>query len=513
MSSGAMDLPNSVLAQQRHDDRRWRLLYAQVLIVALMIALLAYGTAPAPFSIAILALLIYCIAIVVRPILGVYGAVFLTMIGDTVTVPWYPFTKNLSSRESILFISDALTISPFELTIALTALSWILRMLGDANWQFKRGAMWTSIMVFTGFVFLGLFYGLSGAGHDTTVAVWEVRPLLYVSIVYVLITNLLTTGRQYERLFMCAVVGVVVQSLLSLQYFNSLDPELRENLDSLTEHAASIHVDVVIIFVLAIWLLPRCRPARRVWVSVALVPCVWMFVIAERRAAAIALMIGVLAVAVLIYPRRRAAAVWFTLFAVVIGGLYTAAFWNSTGSIGFGAQAIKSVIAPGQLSAEDQSSDLYRQIEAYDLWYTIRSNELFGVGFGQKFLRPVALPDISFFVFWEYLPHNSILWIWMKMGVGGFMSMLFLIARTIHRGVRSAMRIQSLDLTSVVIASVVYVVMYTVYCYVDIGWDVRSTVFLAMAIAICADLETLLEPPEDEVEGESSVTDDLELVS
>ncbi len=92
-------------------------------------------------------------------------------------------------------------------------------------------------------------------------------------------------------------------------------------------------------------------------------------------------------------------------------------------------QAVKTVIAPGQLSLEDQSSDLYRQIEAYDIWYTIRSNELFGVGFGQQFLRPWQLPDISFFVFWEYMPHNSILWIWMKMGIGGFMAMLYLIAR------------------------------------------------------------------------------------
>ncbi len=115
-----MGLPYSVLAQQRNDNRRWRLLYAQVLVVALTIGVLAWGTAPAPFSIALLALLIYCTAIVVLPILGVYGAVFLTMVGDTVTVPWYPFTKNLSSVESILFISDGLTMSPFELTIALT---------------------------------------------------------------------------------------------------------------------------------------------------------------------------------------------------------------------------------------------------------------------------------------------------------------------------------------------------------------------------------------------------------
>ena len=106
----------------------------------------------------------------------------------------------------------------------------------------------------------------------------------------------------------------------------------------------------------------------------------------------------------------------------------------------------------------------------------------------------------------------------MKIGIGGFMAMLYLMARTIHHGVRSAIRIKSHDLTSVVIGSVVYVVMYIVYCYVDIGWDIRSTVFLAMAIAICADLVNVIEPPPEadapEAEaGESPSTEEMELVS
>jgi O-antigen ligase len=251
---------------------------------------------------------------------------------------------------------------------------------------------------------------------------------------------------------------------------------------------------------------------RRIWVTIGLVPCVWMFVLSQRRAAVIALIVGLLTLGALLYQRRRAAAVWFMLVTILVGGAYTAAFWNSTGSIGFGAQAVKTVIAPEELSLEDQSSDLYRQIEAYDIWYTIRSNELLGVGFGQRFLKPVALPDISRFVFADYMPHNSILWIWIKMGVGGFMATLYLIARTIQHGVRSVNRIQSPNLNSIVMASVIYVVMYTVYCYVDIGWDIRSTVFLAMAIAICADLQTVLETPED-APNDSEAEDEPELVS
>ena len=172
---------------------------------------------------------------------------------------------------------------------------------------------------------------------------------------------------------------------------------------------------------------------------------------------------------------------------VVVGGAYTAAFWNSTGSIGFAA-------AGGQdgdraRTAEPGGSEL-RPVPADR---GVRRLVHIRAAAVRPRLRPavpaaITLPDISFFVFADYMPHNSILWIWIKMGVGGFMTMLYLFARTIHRGVRLAMRLDSPNLTSVAIGSLVYVVMYIVYCYVDIGWDIRSTVFLAMAIAICADL-------------------------
>ena len=511
MAIGVAVLPESVAAQRRLDRRRWRLLYTQVVTIALVCAGLAYLTAPKPFSIAFLGLVILCIAVVISPILGIYGSVLMTMVGDNVTVPWYPFTKNLSSHESILFVADGLTINPFEITIFITAMSWILRVLGDSDWRLYRGALYKPMLVFTGFVLFGLVYGL-GRGGNTTIAVWEVRPLLYIPIMYVLITNLLTTARQYELMFMCAVVGVIVQSLLALQYFRSLDPQVRENLESLTEHAASIQVAALVIFVFAIWLLPRCSHIRRIWLTVGLVPCVWMFVLSQRRAAAIALIVGVFTLGILLFQRRRKTAVWFLGFTVILGGAYTAAFWNSTGSIGFAAQAVKTVIAPGTLSWEDQSSDLYRQAEAYNVWFSIRASRLFGLGFGQPFLQPLTLPDISFFVFADYMPHNSILWIWIKTGVGGFMAMLYLFARTIHRGVRLVIRVQSPNLTSVAIGSLVYVVMYIVYSYVDIGWDIRSTVFLAVAIAICSDLDNVLDQPDEEAE-ELPTTEDSELVS
>ncbi len=39
------------------------------------------------------------------------------LIADIVTVSWFPFLKNFSSLESITYLSDSLTVSPFELTL------------------------------------------------------------------------------------------------------------------------------------------------------------------------------------------------------------------------------------------------------------------------------------------------------------------------------------------------------------------------------------------------------------
>ena len=121
---------------------------------------------------------------------------------------------------------------------------------------------------------------------------------------------------------------------------------------------------------------------------------------------------------------------------------FIAAGWNASGAIGLPAQAVKTVLVPDDQTAADRSSDLYRKIEAFNVWFTIRSNPFIGVGFGKKFYRPISLPNISFFEFWEYLPHNSVLWIWLKTGFFGFAAMLFLFARAMQRGTRSAILVR-----------------------------------------------------------------------
>jgi len=152
--------------------------------------------------------------------------------------------------------------------------------------------------------------------------------------------------------------------------------------------------------------------------------------------------------------------------------------------MGFPAQAVKGVVAPEQLGEQDQASDLYRIAENIDVNYTIRTSPIFGLGFGQKFYRPYPLPDISNFEFNEYVPHQSFLWIWIRTGFFGFAAIVYVIGRAVMMGGDRMYRMRDGPDAVIVATALYFVVMYTIYCYVDIGWDPRNMVLLGTALSI-----------------------------
>ena len=485
--------PDARYEIEQEKRRRW-LVYAAVVLFAIVVALMAVASAPELFSIVFAVLVVVCVASFLRPVVGLYSLVFLTLVGDIVTTPWWPFTKNMSSHESAFFIADSLSISPFEVVLFATLGSFFVRRLGDPTWRFKRGNVFTPLAVFTAFVFAGLFYGVFVTGGDTRAAVFEVRPLLYIPLVYILVTNLFETRVQYQRLVLIAFVAVSVQSIFALSYYQKLSGPAREALESLSEHSATIHMNAMFVFLFGLWLL-RGRRWVLATVFVLTPTVVWAYMLSQRRSAMIALFLGIALLTVIVYHRRRRAFWWFTPTALVFGGMFVAGTWNAEGGLGLASTAVKSVIAPGQLSEKDQRSDLYRQIEAFDLWYTIKKNPLTGVGFGQKFYVPVNLPDIGFFEFWQYLPHNAVLWIWLKVGFLGLVALIYLLARAIQLGTRTALRVSPADATATVAVGVLYIVMLLIYAFVDIAFDVRTTVFLAVCLALCADFESARSSP------------------
>jgi hypothetical protein len=170
--------------------------------------------------------------------------------------------------------------------------------------------------------------------------------------------------------------------------------------------------------------------------------------------------------------------------------------WNSTHPLAGPTQAVKSVIAEDQADYHDRASNDYREIENFNSTFTIKQEPLTGVGFGNKFYIVIPLPDISAFVFWEYMPHNSVIYIWIKSGVGGFLALLLLIGISIVHGMRATMRITSPQLKAIALTATLYIIMHFIYAYVDISWEAQGMLMLGIMLGILNTIEPIVSTDE-----------------
>jgi hypothetical protein len=482
---------DSVRAQDRSNRRASTWGYLGVLGVGLLIGLAGLLPRPDAFALSLGVFVYGAVAILVRPILGVYLIAFFATVGDGSTMHGFPFTLNFSSQESILFVHNALTFSPLEVYLGLTAVSWLAHVAGTRSWHRLSRPLSRPLLIFAGFVALGLIYGVGVQGGDRTIAMWEARPLLYLVTMYVLVSNLLTRAAHYVSLAWVVVLAVSIQALLSIRYYYALPAVRREGLESLTSHSAAILYAWVLLLALAVCILRDCSRWARFLLVLAVIPTTWVFVLDERRAAFVGLAAGFIVFTIVLFFRRRRAFLVLVPIVLVLFIGYSAVFWNATGGVGFGARAVKTVFSPNEVSQRDSASDIYRAIENYDLVSTIRAEKLTGVGFGKPFFQPAPLPDISFFVFFQYIPHNSVLWVWLKVGFVGFVSLLFVAAAVLRAGTRASLQVQSGDALAVTLSALAFVVMFFVFAYVDIAWDGRTCVFLAVCMATCANMVRL----------------------
>ncbi len=454
----------------------------------LALALLMFG--PNPAFIAWLLFAAGSVLILYQPRYGIYLILFLTLVGDGIITYWFPFAKNLSSAESLMYLNDALIFSPLEIYLVLTFVSWLGRGAMERKLNFYTGRLFWPALVFILFIVFGMVYGF-GTGGNVNIGLWEARPIFYLVAMLVLSSNLLTRREHANHLFWTAVIALFIEGLFgTYHYFFVLKADLT-GIESMTEHSVAIHINSIFVFVLAAWLYKASWP-KRLFIPLMLPPMLLTYMAAQRRAAFVALAIA-LALMAIILLKEKPLAFWIIVPpAFVAGLLYVALFWNSNSALAMPAQTLKSIVAVEQANAKDRSSNLYRQLENINSRYTIRQSPLTGVGFGQKVKFLVPLPDISFFEWWEYMVHNSIIWIWIKTGIGGFIAMLFLIGSSIMAGVRALLRAPNGDLKAIALTGTLYIIMHFVYAYVDISWDIQSMVYVGAVMGWISGFERIV---------------------
>ncbi len=427
---------------------------------------------------------IYCAALLAAVLFPKHSAAVLLMAGIIFEPAAIDFTKPISAA---LYSMPpgwdhalGLTISPIEVAAVATAISLMLRHSAGRVPLRLPLAVWAVPAI----MFLGLAYGLY-KGAPANLAYTELRGLLVGIAVFAITLRL---GPQHLPFLARAVIGsvtVLAIIILARYFFIVRAGTSQVPIESAFAHEGSFIFGIGLLVGLARLL--HLRDLRSILLTGGYCVLVTLAMMATgRRAGTLVLVASVLSFGLLLFPRRPVLVIAAAIPLVLLSGAYLAAYWNHDyGTIAQPARAVRSQFEP---SSRDDSSDLYRTIEKHDVIETIRYNRVFGVGFGRQFIQFQSLPDLtSFWPLQSYTSHQSIAWLWLKMGWLGISVFLGLIAMVLARCLVQ-MRGLNVSDTGWTAAAVLFsaMVAFAMYATVDLGFASSRAVAPAAAIAALA---------------------------
>lgn len=421
-----------------------------------------------------------------RPALGVY-----VLVGAAVAIENFPLGFPDSVTDTIPFFwnlnnSAGLPISatPAEVVMTVTILAAIRsrsqRPVRPPSRLFKP------YLAFIGIVLLAEVHGLASGG-DYNHSLWELRPQVYAFILFLLVCSLIRERRQVICLAGVFLAAAALKAGIGLiRYFLVLHSQL-PYAESILGHEDSYFLDLFVVASVAvvIWL-------RRRYLVLALLVASPLVTVAmlenRRRAGPLALGVAVLIVVVVgiryeAAIRKRLVIVSAIAASICIGLVVT--HWNT--DYGLLGQIVRPFHAiTGQVDQRDLLSDIYRINENANIKVTYSTSRLIGTGFGRPMLIVFPLADISQqYPLWQYIPHNSVLWIAMRMGILGMAAFWALIAMIVLEGLRIFKAQIDPLLRATAAVAVAAVVAELIVGYVDVQLEAyRNMIFFGAMVGL-----------------------------
>lgn len=332
------------------------------------------------------------------------------------------FWLNLNSLLQTNGVSaEGLPVSPFELILVVSGFFSLLQAVFGNRVAIQKGTLWPPMLLYTSFVIMNYLRGWAD-GSDYTKMLQEVRAQIYLPIAYLMALNIPKDKRVISRFFWISALCIGLKGILYTyrRYITLSGQDIGDQ--GVGSHEEAFFFNCFIALILSLWMV---RSERRLqsWMLL-LLPLVYLgFVATNRRAgtAGIVLAMPILVmIAYKVFPHRRKLAAIAGAAMLTLGPAYYYTFRNSPSSIAQPARAIKSHFEP---DARDEASNGYRNAENANILFTIKQDPitaLTGYGYGKPFLKIVPMVNIGdIYENWDILPHNQILWIWMRTGAIG----------------------------------------------------------------------------------------------
>jgi hypothetical protein len=400
--------------------------------------------------------------------------------------PLYTVGALMLSKLNLTLPVPALVFTGLDLALAVLVMIWVWRRMTGSNIDVAGHVPPASPLRAAGqlcFVTVFLIWGsgMLRAGFSFDNSLWQVFRVIYLPTVFLLFCAGLRGPADAPALGAGLVASALLRAGMAIYVrFRFPDKEL-------VPHATT-HFDSMLFaaaFLLVVTRYVEAPRRKNLALALAVAPILsWAMVANNRRIAWVELIAGLLLV-YLISPwtRLKRGFARGVVIALPVIAIYTAVGWNARSGLFAPVRTLRSVV-----DSQADPSTLWRDIENYNLFYTLRGNPVFGTGFGHGYIEVVRLPDISSgYAIYRYAPHNSVLGLLAYGGMTGFFGLWLLFPLGIFFAVRSYRFSTAPGDRVAAITCIGVLLAFLIHCYGDMALGSWTSVFtVAPALALVA---------------------------
>jgi uncharacterized protein involved in exopolysaccharide biosynthesis len=428
-----------------------------------------------------------------RPLKWPLLAVFLlaVVVDDPTDRPYYGLWRSPLWALGRLLYTNVALFTGFELAlIALTAVMFYRRVWLRPNDRAKLDPTTQQaplplqlVLVLSGLTVGWLVVMGVGRGGVFREALWQFRALLFMPVAAMLALYAFEIPKDLPKLFSVLLVGSLVKSALGTFFMYAVAFPMGEYPPHTTGHNDTmLFVVAVVTALMLMWE----RPTRRhLWLLVFWMPVVFLALkLNDRRIAYVDIVMS-LGIIYVLSPmhgmKRKLTRLGVVLMPVI--ALYMAAGWNSRSGVFAPVAKVRSIIAPAE-DTEEESSNVERDIENFNLMKSWERNMFLGQGFGHAFTEFIPSNDFRQSNF-GHVGHNSILWLFWIGGVFGFTGVLLWVAVAMFFLGRTLQVATAWQERSALFIALSVIVTYLMQAFGDMGTQsLMFDLFLGAAVSI-----------------------------
>ncbi len=308
-------------------------------------------------------------------------------------------------------------------------------------------------------------------GNSLAVAYTQIRFISLMAAWCVIGFYLAKRPRDMQRGLQLILLAVLMKSLYAIAVFLFIFGGSLGKREYLIDHLSSLIMATALFYIFAHVFFKRFNLVNVVpWLMGAVVILI-PYVINDRRASFIGVILALSMLPIIISRSKLRRILWPMIFSFPLLLLLAAIRMLKGGADEASSASVAGIFS--HVLAHSGPID-YREIENFNLYFSVMNNPLLGLGFGRPFPIILPMPDISFaFKDYDLIPHNNLLYIWAFAGPLGMGALAVAVVTPLIACIRLIK--YSPDQDTVILAFVCFTLVIGWFCFVNFDMGILDS--------------------------------------